>query len=212
MACTLPDDRVQAMEDINTVFEANEHRIEVADFMLELAALAFACDATRTGTLQIGEGNDQTRYTINGVLQNTYHRISHRIDSDGAEGTPIENADVLHHEIDKIFAAIFKRFLDKLSQYPGPSGGTLLDDSVVVWTNDLANGPPHSTSNVPQVLAGKAGGFLRTGQYIDAGNVTHNKFLNTLINAVGIRNEDDSYYDSFGDSSLPRGIIDGMLA
>lgn len=212
MACTLPDDRVMAMEEISTVFEANEHRIEVADFMLELAALAFACDATRTGTLQIGEGNDQTRYTVNGVLQNTFHRISHRIDSDGSEGDPIPNADVLHHEIDKIFAAIFKRFLDKLVQYPGPSGGTLLDDSVVVWTNDLANGPPHSTSNIPQVVAGKAGGFLRTGQYIDAGNVTHNKFLNTLINAVGIRNEDDSYYDSFGDASLGRGVVDAMIA
>jgi hypothetical protein len=179
--------------------------------MLELAALAFACDATRTGTLQIGTGNDGTRYYVNGVLQNTYHRISHRIDSDGSEGTPIPNADLLHHEIDKIFAGIFKRFLDRLALYPGPSGGSLLDESVVLWTNDLASGPPHSYSNVPQVIAGGAAGFLRTGQYIDAGNVTHNKLLNTIINAVGIRNGDQSYYDSFGDSTLARGVIPAMI-
>jgi len=211
MACTLPDDQVMAMQEISTVFEANEHRVKVADFMLDLAALAFACDATRTGTLQIGTGNDGTRYYVDGVLQNTFHRISHRIDSDGAEGTPIPNADVLHHGIDRIFAGIFKRFLDKLAAYPGPSGGSLLDDSVVLWTNDLANGPPHSYGNIPQVLAGGAGGFLQTGQYLDAGNVTHDKLFNTIINAVGIRNEDGSYYDSFGDDSLAPGVIDAMI-
>ncbi|MBA3503160.1 MAG: DUF1552 domain-containing protein [Myxococcota bacterium] len=212
MACTLPTDRVMSMQAMNTVYEANENRVRVADFMLELTALAFACDATRTGTLQIGQGNDGTRYTVDGVLQNTFHRISHRIDGDGDVGTPIPNADVLHHGIDKIFAGIFKRFLDRLAAYPGPSGGTLLDDSIVGWTNDLANGPPHSYANVPWVLAGGAGGFLKTGQYIDAGNITHNRLLNTIINAVGIRNGDGSFYDSFGDPSLTRGVINAMIA
>lgn len=211
MACALGPDRVAAMQQIGTAFEANENRVKVADFMLELAALAFACDATRTGTLQIGTGNDQTRYTVDGVLQNTFHRISHRIDSDGDMGAPIPNADVLHHGIDLIFAGIFKRFLDRLAAYTGPSGGPLLDDAVVLWTNDLSNGPPHSYSNVPQVLAGGAGGYLKTGQYLDAGNVTHNQFLNTIINAVGIRNGDGSTYDSFGDPSLTRGVIRGMV-
>ena len=211
MACTLPEDRIQGMQEIATVFEANDNRIKVADFMCELTALAFACDATRTGTLQIGTGNDGTRYYVDGTLQNTFHRISHRIDSDGSEGTPIPNADLLHHGIDKIFAGVFKRFLDRMAAYPGPSGGTLLDDSVVLWTNDLSNGPPHSYSNVPQVLAGGAAGYLNTGQYIDAGNVTHNKLFNTIINAVGIRNEDGSLYDSFGDASLQGGVIPAMI-
>ena len=211
MACTLPQDRVMSMQAIGAAFEANDNRTKVADFMCELAALAFACDATRTGTLQIGTGNDGTRYYVNGVLQNTFHRISHRIDSDGGEGTPIPNADMLHHGIDRIFAGIFKRFLDRLNAYLGPSGGTLLDDSVVLWTNDLANGPPHSYANVPQVLAGGAGGFLKTGQYIDAGGVTHNKLFNTIASAVGIRNSDGSHYDSFGDSTLQPGLIPAML-
>ncbi len=212
MACTLPDTSVAGMQDLDTVFEDNEHRVKVADFMCELAALAFACDATRTGTLQIGTGNDGTRYTVDGVLQNTYHRISHRIDSDGGEGPPIANADLLHHGIDRIFAGIFKRFLDRLAAYPGPSGGSLLDDSVVMWTNDLSNGPPHSYSNVPQVLAGGAGGYLKTGHYIDAGNVTHNKLLNTIISAVGIDNGNGDPFDSFGDGALEPGVIDAMIA
>ncbi len=212
MACELPADSIRGMQDIETVFEANENRIKVADFMLELTALAFACDAARTGTLQIGSGNDGTRYYVDGALQNTFHRISHRIDGDGDEGAPIANADLLHHGIDKIFAGIFKRFLDRLAAFSGPGGGSLLDDSVVLWTNDLANGPPHSYQNVPQVLAGGAAGALKTGQYIDAGNVTHNRLFNTIISAVGIRNADGSLYDRFGDPALARGVIDAMLA
>jgi len=107
---------------------------------------------------------------------------------------------------------MFLHLLDRLSMYAGPGGGTLLDDSVCLWTNDLANGPPHSYSNVPQVIAGGAGGFLRTGQYIDAGGVAHNQFLNTLINAAKVRADGGGYYDSFGDASLPRGVIDAMIA
>lgn len=212
MSCTLTDGEVAAMETIAQAAESNENRIVVAEMMMDLIALAFACDANKVATLQIGTGNDQTRYYVDGVLQNTYHRISHRIDSDGSEGAEIPNADLLHHGIDKIYAEMFLHLLDRLSMYPGPSGGTLLDDSMCLWTNDLSNGPPHSYSNVPQVIAGSAGGFLRTGQYIDAGGVTHNQFLNTLINAAKVRNDDESYYDSFGDASLERGVIPAMIA
>ena len=212
MSCTLTDSEVAAMETIAQAAESNENRIVVAEMMMDLIALAFACDANKVATLQIGTGNDQTRYYVDGVLQNTYHRISHRIDSDGSEGAEIPNADLLHHGIDKIYAEMFLHLLDRLSMYAGPSGGTLLDDAMCLWTNDLSNGPPHSYSNVPQVIAGGAGGFLRTGQYIDAGGVTHNQFLNTLINAARVRNDDESYYDSFGDASLERGVIPGMIA
>jgi hypothetical protein len=96
--------------------------------------------------------------------------------------------------------------------YTGPSGGTLLDDCVAVWTNDLSNGPPHSYNNIPQIIAGSGAGFLKTGEYVDAGDVTHNKFLNTIMSAVGLRNDDGGLYDSFGDPSLEGGIIPEMLA
>jgi hypothetical protein len=212
MACTLSDSEVATIQDISGASEDNGNRIAVAELMMDLIALAFACDANRVATLQIGTGNDGTRYYVDGVLQNTYHRISHRIDSDGSEGAEIPNADLLHHGIDKLYAGMFLHLLDRLSMYPGPSGGTLLDDCMALWTNDLANGPPHSYSNVPQVIAGSAGGFLRTGQYIDAGGVTHNQFLNTLINAAKVRADGGGYFDSFGDPSLEPGVIDGMIA
>jgi hypothetical protein len=212
MTCQLGDGEVRAMETIAAAAADNDNRLEVARMMMDLIAFAFACDRNRTATLQIGTGNDITRYYVNGELQNTFHRISHRIDSDGVQGPPIADADRKHHEIDRLFARTFEHLLDRLSMYPGPSGGALLHDCVALWTNDLADGPPHSYGNIPQIIAGRAGGFLRTGYYIDAGDVTHNKFLNTLLSAVGLRNASGEYYDSFGDASLERGIIAEMIA
>lgn len=212
MSCQLTDSEVMALQDISAAAADNGNRVAVSKMMMDLIALAFSCDANRVATLQIGTGNDGTRYTIDGALQNTFHRISHRIDGDGSEGDPIPNADLLHHGVDLLFADMFRHLLDRLSLYTGPSGGTLLDDSVALWTNDLSTGPGHSYRNIPQIVAGKAGGFLKTGQYIDAGDVTHNKFLNTLITAAGVCEADNTPYSSFGDATLEPGVIAGMIA
>ncbi len=42
----------------------------------------------------------------------------------------------------------------------------------------------HSFRNVPHIIAGNAGGYLKQGQFIGAGNATNNKLLNTLIAAA----------------------------
>ena len=78
--------------------------------------------------------------------------------------------------------------------------------------NDLSNGPPHSVNNLPYVLAGGADGFLRTGAYVDAGDVTHNKMLNTLATAVGLRNGNGDPVEDFGHESLEGGLISEMMA
>ena len=82
MSCQLSDGEIMAMQTISQAAEDNGNRIVVAEMMMDLIAFAFACDLNTTATLQIGTGNDSTRYTVNGDLQNTFHRISHRIDSD----------------------------------------------------------------------------------------------------------------------------------
>jgi hypothetical protein len=61
------------------------------------------------------------------------------------------------------------------------------------------------------VLAGSANGFLKTGQFIDAGDVTNNKMWNVVGSAVGCRNNGE-YMNNFGDPSLKPGFIDAMMA
>jgi hypothetical protein len=209
MACSLPDMRLAEMEAIQPTVGSSDNVQTVTKMQMDIIALAVSCGLVRAATLQVGDGNDSTEYTIGGQKQYSYHWISHRIQSDSASGTPIDNAVQLHHEIDKIHGNLMKYLLDKLSSYT-LAGGTLLDSGVVVWTNDVAD-KYHSYTNVPYVLAGGANGFLKTGQFIDGGDVSNNKLWNVVGSAVGCRNN-GKLMDNFGDPSLDPGFINAMMA
>ena len=117
---------------------------------------------------KLATGTTKRVYSINGP-DYPFHWISHRIQGDGASGSApaITNAANLHYQIDRVQLRMFKYLLDKLAEY-GSESGTLLDDSVALWTNDLANGVGHSYRNLPILIGGNGGGYLRNGVYIDA--------------------------------------------
>lgn len=212
LSCTLPAIIVEEMDALqtNTAYRNGDNLEKVARLQSDIIALAFACGYTRAATLQIGDGNDGTEYYVNGVKQPRYHFISHRIFADGSSGDPIPDAQGKHHQIDRIHARMFRHLLDRLSEHG------VLDDTAAVWCNDLGNGPSHSYTNIPFVIAGSCGGYLKTGQYVDVRGggsyVAHNKLFNTLLNAVGVKKADGSPVDDFGDSSLPKGELDMIKA
>jgi hypothetical protein len=202
---------VAAINAIDGEHQDGNRIVEIAELHIDVIALALSCGYTHAATLQIGNGNDATRYWWNGEQFPSYHWISHRIFADGSDGDPIPDAQSKHSAVDRIHARLFGRLIDRLSAYTTETG-TLLQKGVCVWMNDLSNGPPHSVNNLPYVLAGGADGFLRTGVYVDAGDVTHNKMLNTLATAVGLRKGNGDPVDDFGHESLEGGLIDEMMA
>ncbi len=211
LTCDLAADRVTALNALGNP-QANDVRPDVVRRFMDVIAWAFSCQINHAATIQVGEGNDQTQYVINGTRLPRFHWISHRIYSDGSDGEAIPNAVDLHHQVDRLQLQMFRYLLDRLSAYPGAAGGTLLDDSVAVWTNDLGSGPPHSIDNTPWILAGSAGGALKTGQFIDHGKRTNNQVLNTLLSAVGLRKTNGGLIDNFGDSGLTPGVIPALMA
>lgn len=106
-------------------------------------------------------------------------------------------------------ARAFARLVQTLASIPHESG-TLLDDTIVVWTNELATGN-HLMTNIPLVVAGGKNVF-RLGRYIryaptdvlqapwSAPRVgpAHNKFLTSLAQAMGMNRT------SFGVTEVPR--------
>jgi hypothetical protein len=196
--CGLSDGEVADIEAMSANANNEDFIEDVLRLQFDILALAMACGAARAATVQIGSGNDGTQYWVDGVKQKSFHKISHRIDSDGDTGPPIPDADILHYKI------------DKLSEYQ-MDNGTLLDYGVVVFTNDLSN-KYHSYDNVPYILAGSANGALKTGLYVDAGGVTNNKILSTIGAAVGCKNGNGEPLDDFGDPSLQKGRIDAIVS
>jgi len=207
--CGLGDSEVANLQAMSANATNDDYIEDVIKLQYDIITLAMACGVTPAATLQIGCGNDQTQYYVDGVKQLPFHKISHRIDSDGSDGPPIPNADMLHHKIDQKLLGLFKYLLDKLNAYQLPQG-TLLDYGVAVYTNDLSN-KYHSYTGVPYILAGGALGALKTGQYVDAGGVTNNKILSTIGAAVGCKNGNGNPLDDFGDPGLSKGRIDSIV-
>jgi hypothetical protein len=211
MSAKLPDSEILAMEKMSPNVANPTYIVEITQMQNSIIALACASGLCRAATLQIGDGNDATEYTIGGVKYPRFHQISHRIFSDGSEGDPIPDAVGKHHEIDKLHLRMFKHLCDQLAKYTLPSGGTLLDLGAAILTNDLASGPPHSYTNLPYAIVGSLGGYLKQGEYIDAGNVKNNKIWNTIGAGVGCKNGAGAALDDFGDPSLAKGLIPQML-
>ena len=173
----LPDDKYTALKS-GFVFKGAQME-EYVKLHLQIMAVAFACNYSRVATLQWGDGTDGTMYSVpsNAGLGWTFHQLSHRLQDDAKSGNN-PTAELAHHEIDAVRMQTLLVGLDAFKAHG------LQDNSQIIWTNTLADGPSHSTRGVPMIVWGSAGGYLKQGQYIDAAGVDNAKVLNTLMAAA----------------------------
>ncbi len=177
---------------------SGEDQEKTALLHMEIVAFAFACNLNRTATLQIGDGTDHAIYNVpNNTRGWKFHHISHRAQSDGNAGNDQQSV-VAHSEIDGVRMATLAKGIEAFNAYG------LLDSSFIMWTNHVSDGPSHSFADLPFVIAGSAGGYLKTGQAIRSSNENNSKVLATLIAAMGL--------DPNGFAGGKSGIIDAMKA
>ena len=171
---------------------------------MSLVALAFACNYRRTATIQWGDGYDATIYDVPSNPERfRFSWICHENQSDGGMGTPIPNAKQAHAEIDAVRMQSFAAGLDHFK------ARGLEDQCFVMWTNHFLDGPAHSFNNIPHILWGNAGGYLRQGEYFNVGSVTNNLLHNTLISAA--IQDTGTTVEDFGDLE-PGGLLEEIIA
>jgi len=193
-------DQLQAME--NFVYDRYESTEAVGKLHMSLVALAFACNYRRAASLQWGDPTDYTVYRVpSNAREWRFNYIQHRAQSDSSTGTDPLAAQA-HAEIDVLRMRSLAAGLD----YFNARG--LRDQCQVLWTNSFSDGPSHSFVNVPHIIWGSAGGYLKQGEFVDAGDVRNNRLLNTLISAA-IQDTGSSVED-FGQGSP--GQLDVMRA
>src|SRR5690606_34031036 len=146
----------------------------------ETVALTFACGANRTAALQWGSGTDGTVYsTTSQGAYNTFHKLSHQTNSDSASGNDAFAA-AAHAEIDVIRMNTFAKVIQSFKDYG------LMDHAFIMHTNSLGDGKGHTFNNLPIILVGNAGGFLKQGEYLSVSNKTNATLLASLITAAGV--------------------------
>jgi hypothetical protein len=166
---------------------------DVARLQIDLLTLAMSCDITRIASLQFSNAINALRFPwIPSMIEG--HALSHRGPSDtGAREQLIERS--------RWYAEQVAYLLGQLASIP-EGDGTLLDNTLIIWGNELSVGNVHSLSDIPFVLAGNLAGQLATGRYLEFGGVPHNRLLVSILQLMGVQT------DTFGD---PDFSVDGAL-
>jgi hypothetical protein len=150
---------------------------DITRLQLDLLALAFACDLTRVASVQFSTAINAIGFPwLNSTAEG--HNLSHRGPSDTAAKDQLTQRSRWY--ADQI--AYLARQLAAVTE----GDRTILDNTVMVWGNELSLGNSHSHTEIPFMLLGSAGGRLRTGRYLQFGSQPHNRLLVSLLQVMGV--------------------------
>lgn len=166
---------------------------------MEIITGAFACDMTRVAAIQIG--SDQSlAVNLPGLQGDEHTGFIH-------SGAP-DFKNLIAFEA--WLAGRFVDLVNALKARPDPAGGTLFDSTLVVWARDMGDADQHNQKSMRFVLAGGAGGYLKTlpgGRYIARAGATmsgatttadrHERVLLSICDAMGVTD-----FKGFGASDL----------
>ncbi len=133
--------------------EPESHAIRVR-LMLDIIAMAFQSDVTRVSTFMFGNSVSDISFSFLDGVDGTHHGMSHHEN----------NEDKLrqYQLINRWHVEQFAYLADKLKHMP-EGDSNVLDNSLVLFGAGLRDGNSHSPHNLPILVAGKAGGRVRSG-------------------------------------------------
>jgi hypothetical protein len=169
--CTVPTAPAEiALDDENQM-------PALAEAQIDLLVAGMACDVTRVATLQFSNAENHVRFPWLDSLGDG-HSLSHA-------GPSNEAAKEERVARGRWYAERFAYLLERLKSVP-EGEGTLLDNTVVLWVNELSLGNTHDQNSMPFLLAGRGGGAIRTGRYVQYVNASHCDLLTGLAHAFGV--------------------------
>jgi len=151
-----------------------DKRSEYMQVMCDLNVLAFQTDITRVSTY-IGSTPNGVSYPELGFSDEHHSQTHHNNQLPMVDKVAKINAFNVAQ-----FAYMIKR-MHSLRE----GEGTLLDNCIMVWGSGLEDGNKHERANLPFVIAGKGGGTIKTGRYLNIKG-GQGDLLGTLLTCAGI--------------------------
>jgi hypothetical protein len=128
-------------------------------------------------------------------INDAHHDLSHKGDGDRvAQDKLVQN--------NRWYAEQIANFLGMLKAVP-EGGGTMLDNTLVVWGNSLSVGNIHSRRDLKYVLAGGGTGF-RMGRFLRYDRAEHNDLLLAICHGFGRPEIQAVGPAQYSDGPLPR--------
>jgi len=149
----------------------------LSKMQIDLLVQSFAADFARVATLQYTNSVGGARMRWIGV-EKGHHALSHEPD------TNREAQDQLTR-INRWYSEQLAYLARRLAETPEPGGGgTLLDNTLLIWTNELGKGNSHTLNDIPFVLVGNGLGFSM-GRALKLPKAPHNRLLLSLAHGFG---------------------------
>lgn len=169
----------------------NDHMPQLSKMQIDLLVNSFMTDMARVATLQYTNSVGNARMRWLGIEEG-HHSLSHDPDLN-------EESQAKLTKINVWFCEQLRYLVDRLAESPEPDGqGTMLDNTTVIWTNELGKGNSHTLNDIPFVLVGSGLGFAM-GRSLKFDKVPHNRLLLSIAHAMGHRLE------AFGNAQLCEG-------
>ncbi len=168
-----------AVPEIDPEIElVNDNTPEVSRIQIDLLVNSLSADMARVATLQYMRSVGQARMNWLGVEEG-HHGLSHEPDGNQSAQEKLE-------KINTWFCGEVAYLTKRLAETPEPGveGQSLLDNTLVVWTNELGKGNSHTLDDIPLVLIGNGGNF-KMGQALQVNGAAHNRLWLTIAQAMG---------------------------
>jgi hypothetical protein len=173
----------------------NDNMPHISKMQIDLMVNGFAADFNRVATLQFTNSVGQARMHWLKVDE-SHHELSHLPDSDA------KGQDKLIR-INKWFCEQMAYLAKRLAETPEPGGGgSLLDNTTIMWTNELGKGNSHTHDDIPFVLVGNGLDF-KMGRSLKYPKLPHNRLLLALAHGMGHHIERFGNPNYCGDGPLP---------
>ena len=182
--------------DIDPEIElVNDNTPAISRMQIDLLVNSMQNDMTRVATLQFMRSVGQARMNwLN--IQEGHHSLSHEPDGN-------KDAYEKLKRINRWFAGELAYLTKKLADTPEPGGkgGSMLDNTQIVWLNELGKGNSHTLENIPFVLIG-GGCDFKTGRSLNLGNAAHNRLWMSIAKGMGHGVKTFGKADLCGDGAL----------
>jgi hypothetical protein len=175
----------------------------IVQSMLSFGAQLLACNLTRVANMSLDPAGSGKMPWLSTTLA-VHNDIAH-----GYRPDDPASARMLSR-LQRWYASQVASFIDMLKAIP-EGDGTVYDNTIILWINELGDPARHMNNNLPFVLAG-GGGTYKKGRYLQfsvdpeykGSPDAHNKLLTSIANQYGL----GATY--FGDPRYP-GQLPGFL-
>lgn len=147
-----------------------------ASIFVDLIHMAMVCDLTRVATLMINY--EQSGMSLEPLWGSPWemHSLTHQDD--------IVDRNEIWNAVTSWQSKFFAQLVAKLAETPEPSGGMMLDNTIVVHTNSGGR-TGHGANNLCFAVAGRPS-VLRIGEHIRPSGAHPAQLFQTLLYSLGI--------------------------